>query len=71
MAGYLRSADMAAIDAMEHLRDRFGNAAGIRLQPIDDAIADIDFDTALQLCEDMLAALGARVAQDIAAIAHE
>jgi hypothetical protein len=46
----LRAADRAAPDTMDALRRQFGAALGERAQPLDDAIGALDFETALDLC---------------------
>ena len=54
MADQLRDADMAATDTMEHLKRRFGAAAGAPLGPIAEAIGALEFERALQLCEHLM-----------------
>jgi two-component system, sensor histidine kinase and response regulator len=55
IAEQLRNADMAATDAMVALQHRFGVALGPLLQPLDEAIGELDFERALHLCSDLIA----------------
>jgi PAS domain S-box-containing protein len=54
LAVQLRQADMAATDAMEALQARFGAALGGRLQALDEAVAVLDFERALRLCDGLI-----------------
>jgi PAS domain S-box-containing protein len=52
LVALLRSADMAALDALESLRA--SAAAGLDLEGLDDAMAQLDFARALQYCEQLM-----------------
>ena len=54
IAEQLRNADMAATDAMAALQRRFGVSIGSLLQPLDEAIGELDFERALSLCNDLI-----------------
>ena len=56
LAVQLGQADMAATDTMEALHRRFGGAVSGPLQALDEAIAVLDFERALLLCDDLIAA---------------
>ena len=57
IAEQLRNADMAATDAMADLLRGLDGATGTQLQPLDDAIGALDFDRALQLCNQWITEL--------------
>jgi HPt (histidine-containing phosphotransfer) domain-containing protein len=59
MAAQLRDADMAATDTMEQLQRQFGAQLGQQLQPLEDAVAELQFDRALQLCNELSRSLQA------------
>jgi signal transduction histidine kinase/CheY-like chemotaxis protein/HPt (histidine-containing phosphotransfer) domain-containing protein len=54
LADLLSDSDMAATDVMSALSRRFGSVAGFDLDPLDQAIAMLDFDAALGLCRELL-----------------
>ncbi|MFM9881585.1 MAG: response regulator [Burkholderiales bacterium] len=54
IAGQLENADMAATDTMAALRRQFGGVLNHELQAMDDAIGMLDFERALQLCNELL-----------------
>ena len=56
LADLLSDSDMAATDVMSALKHRFGSAAGVDLDPLDRAIAMLDFEVALGLCHELLEA---------------
>ena len=58
LADQLGNADMAATDAFGELRRQFGVALGERLGPIDETIGALDFERALQLCDELRHELG-------------
>jgi CheY-like chemotaxis protein/HPt (histidine-containing phosphotransfer) domain-containing protein len=60
MAALLRNADMAAMAAMESLKRDFGVALAVPLAPIDEAMGELDFERALDLCNEAAAGLGER-----------
>ena len=55
-AMHLRNADMAAMAAMAALQQQFGADLGTRLQPLDEAIGALDFERALELCDELIEA---------------
>jgi CheY-like chemotaxis protein len=59
MAAQLRDADMAATDTMEQLQRQFGAQLGQQLQPLEDAVAELQFDRALRLCNELSRSLQA------------
>jgi CheY-like chemotaxis protein len=54
LAALLRDCDMAATDAMSALRRDLHGHLRESLQPMDDAISELDFDRALHLCEELM-----------------
>jgi hypothetical protein len=56
LALLLEHSDLAATDAMASLTRQFRPAPGTALQALDDAVARLEFDTALTLCQQLLAA---------------
>jgi PAS domain S-box-containing protein len=54
MAAQLREADMAATDTLDALLAGFGASLGLRLEPIAHAMAGLDFERALVLCDELL-----------------
>ena len=54
IAHMLRHGDMAATDAIAQLQRGGDAAAAASLQPVADAIARLEFDRALRLCEDLI-----------------
>ncbi len=54
MAVHLQNADMAATDAMRDLQRDFGAVLGAQLEPMDDAVGALDFESALRLCHDLI-----------------
>jgi CheY-like chemotaxis protein/nitrogen-specific signal transduction histidine kinase/HPt (histidine-containing phosphotransfer) domain-containing protein len=54
IADHLRHADMAAIDAMDDLLQRLGDAPGPGLDALQTAVAALDFERALTLCHALL-----------------
>ena len=59
MATQLREADMAATDTLDALRAGFGASLGLRLEPIAQAMAGLDFERALVLCDELLEGVAA------------
>ena len=59
LAALLRSADMSATDAIENLQQRHAGPHAARLAALGDAIATLDFEHALQLCDQHLEACSA------------
>jgi len=55
LAEQLRNADMAATDAMDALLLAFGSGPAERLRAMDEAIARLDFEHALRLCDGLIA----------------
>jgi CheY-like chemotaxis protein len=51
----LQAADMQALAAMADVQQQFGVALGEELSALDEAMADLAFDQALPLCQDLLA----------------
>jgi CheY-like chemotaxis protein len=56
LAALLRDCDMAATDAMSALKSDLHGRLRDSLQPMDDAISELDFDRALHLCEELMEA---------------
>ena len=54
LAALLRDCDMAATDAMSALKSDLHGRFRDSLQPMDDAISELDFDRALHLCEELM-----------------
>jgi hypothetical protein len=50
----LQAADMDAMSAMAELQLQFGEALGEDIAALEEAMADLDFDKALPLCQDLL-----------------
>jgi CheY-like chemotaxis protein len=46
----LQASDMAALDALAQLRSKHGNVLGDALEPLENAMAALDFEHAAQLC---------------------
>jgi hypothetical protein len=51
----LQAADMQALAAMADVQQQFGVALGEELGALDEAMADLAFDQALPVCQDLLA----------------
>ena len=51
----LQEADMRALQAYAELRGTYGSALGASLDPLDQAITDLEFETASQCCDALLA----------------
>ncbi|MDH4052710.1 MAG: response regulator, partial [Rubrivivax sp.] len=56
LARLLSDADMDAVAALERLRQDHAVALGDRLEPLEDAVAQLDFERALVVCRAMLEA---------------
>jgi len=54
LAGQLRNADMAATDAMAELRRRCGPDFASKLAPLQEAIGNLEFELALQICNELI-----------------
>ncbi len=54
LAEALDGSDMSATQLMQELRNRHAAALGDRLQPLDEAVASLDFATALGHCKDLI-----------------
>jgi CheY-like chemotaxis protein len=53
----LRESDMQAMQSMAELQQQFGEALGERISPLQDAMADMDFEQALIECSELKASL--------------
>jgi signal transduction histidine kinase/CheY-like chemotaxis protein len=49
----LQANDMQSMESMAQLQSRFGQALGERLAPLEAAMADLDFERALELCKSL------------------
>jgi two-component system, sensor histidine kinase and response regulator len=54
LAGHLQNADMKATDAMASLQRDFGASLGEPLGRLDEAVGALDFELALQLCNELI-----------------
>jgi len=54
LVGLLSAADMRAVDVFEQLQQAHAGQLPMELQPLSDAIAKLDFDRALTLCQPFL-----------------
>jgi len=54
LAEHLENADMAATDTLGILRRQHGPALGAALQPLDEAVAALDFQRALPMCRQLI-----------------
>jgi len=54
LVGLLSAADMRAVDVFEQLQQAYALQLPSELQPLGDAIAELDFERALRLCEPFL-----------------
>jgi HPt (histidine-containing phosphotransfer) domain-containing protein len=59
LAELLDNSDMAAMDAMADLQQRYAGPLGSRLTLLDDAVAALSFEPALQICRDLIETLDA------------
>jgi HPt (histidine-containing phosphotransfer) domain-containing protein len=55
MVQLLEDGDMDAMHAMAELQQQFGQALGERVAPLEEAMADLNFEQALPLCQELLA----------------
>ena len=56
MEQQLKESDMAALFGMSQLQAQFGTALGDQLQPLELALADLDFEAARSLCVELILA---------------
>ena len=56
LADLLRDSDMGAMDAWAALQQRFAGDLGARMQALDDAVARLEFEPALQHCNELIEA---------------
>jgi HPt (histidine-containing phosphotransfer) domain-containing protein len=54
LALHLKNSDMAAIQAMADVQHRFGSLVGQQLGPLQSAVDNLDFASALPLCEALM-----------------
>ncbi|MEJ6004709.1 response regulator [Paucibacter sp. AS339] len=54
----LRDSDMDALQRLQFLQSRFGAFLGQRLEPLDEALSRLEFDTAVALSQQLIADLG-------------
>jgi len=56
LADLLRDSDMGAMEAWAELQQRFAGDLGARMQALDDAVARLEFEPALQHCNELIEA---------------